>query len=216
VTFGSMAEALRISTVAENLTIVNNTLIGDQYGLRVSGSSANFSGNQVVNNIFCYTGTTGAAADGNGCLDLSGTNLSLTGTSQFGTYFNNADAADFTLKSGATGAIDTGTNAGYSYIGSAPDMGAYEYGATAWSAGANISPQALPPPRLWSVTAGAGSAALKWMPAPGSQYEVYRSDTQGYGYQKVTELNNDTLTYTNTGLTSGGPWKALCSRMRYR
>ncbi|MCU0772543.1 MAG: fibronectin type III domain-containing protein [Verrucomicrobia bacterium] len=200
VTFGSMYEALRVNIAGKNLTIAHNTLLADALSLNngYPDSGTNFTGNQIFNNIFR------APANSNG--NIPAAQISVTNIfSTTDPLFNDAGNNDYTLQAGSP-ARDTGAVSGYAYVGSAPDQGAYEYGATVWSAGAGITPQSIPAPTLWSATAGSGSATLTWLPAPGWRYVIYRSDTSGYGYQPIATNNSDTLTYTNTGLTSGGPF----------
>jgi hypothetical protein len=199
VTFGSMYQAVRVNNAGKNLKIRHNTLLADSVSLAndYANTGTNFTGNDIRNNIFRKP------VNDNGNIpasEISAKNLFSTTDPLFTDSANN----DLTLTS-ASPAINQGDDLGYTYSGAA-DHGAYEYGITAWQAGPNISAQALPAPRLWTATAGAGSAALKWMPAPGWRYSVWRSDTSGYGYEKLATIANDTITYSDTGLTSGGPY----------
>jgi hypothetical protein len=68
-------------------------------------------------------------------------NLS-TSTALNNNYFTDAANGDFTLTSNAVEAIDSGANvAPYNgLVKDAPDIGAYEYGKTKWTAGATTTP----------------------------------------------------------------------------
>ncbi|MFW6225091.1 MAG: InlB B-repeat-containing protein, partial [Bacteroidota bacterium] len=65
-----------------------------------------------------------------------------TGTAIENNYFTDAANGDFTLTSNAVEAIDSGANVSpyNGLVKDAPDIGAYEYGKTKWTAGATTTP----------------------------------------------------------------------------
>ena len=115
-----------------NELIYNNTLLGDSYSFRGSGSPPNATGTQIKNNIFRNTTNTY-----NGTNAVAVNNL----TSSTDPLFVNATDGNFQLQPGSP-AIDTGlvlppyTDG---YVGAAPDIGAFEYGAPPWTAGAYLT-----------------------------------------------------------------------------
>jgi len=128
--------AVRTNCPSNNNLIYNNTLIGSV--LTAASQTTDFSGNRFVNNI----------VTGNYKLDFV---YYQTWTNQSGGYtlsYNNilSDTApmlnsDYTLSS-ASSAIDRGVlidNINSNFVGNAPDIGAFEYGETAWTAGCDLS-----------------------------------------------------------------------------
>jgi hypothetical protein len=117
--------AMKMNLAAANNRIYNNTLIGSPNALMI-GSNAKMTGTVFYNNIF------------------SGNAYFATGATQNHNVFSAsaarfADPANFNYQlSPGSAAIDTGvvlspyTNG---YVGAAPDIGAYEYGAPTFQAG---------------------------------------------------------------------------------
>jgi hypothetical protein len=111
-----------------NNTIYNNTHEGIYIGLFGAGTDAVVKNNIVINNssqVFVAGGVTGVVQANNACktADSCGTTGKLT-IALLTTC--TVSTSDFTLKSGAT-CIDAGTAlTGFSYNGSAPDIGAFE------------------------------------------------------------------------------------------
>ena len=109
--------------------IYNNTLAGNKYSVASSGTRE-MSGSVFRNNIFTNRLQIGPGA-------IADHNVSMGADFRF----VNAGAGDFRLNAGSA-AIDKGvvlspyTNG---YAGSAPDAGAFEFGRTAWTAGAVLS-----------------------------------------------------------------------------
>ncbi len=117
-------DGMIINTVSTNNLIYNNTYVG---GIHGGGTDP---GVQIINNIF-----TGAIKIGTGATVKD----NLVGPTD--PKFVDASAGDYQLQVGSP-AIDTGaslppyTNG---YVGSAPDLGAFERGAPPWSAGASLT-----------------------------------------------------------------------------
>lgn len=115
-----------------NESIYNNTLLGDSYSLRGSGTPPNATGTQIENNIFRNSTNT-----------YNGTNATAVNNMASSTdpLFVDATDGNFQLQSNSP-AIDAGlvlppyTDG---YVGAAPDIGAFEYGATPWTAGAYLT-----------------------------------------------------------------------------
>ncbi len=63
------------------------------------------------------------------------------GTGEFSNYFTDYENADYTLLSGATKLINAGTTTPWDdETDGTPDVGAFEYGVTPWTAGYNTTP----------------------------------------------------------------------------
>ncbi|HWE96270.1 MAG TPA: right-handed parallel beta-helix repeat-containing protein [Tepidisphaeraceae bacterium] len=135
---------LKMNPPCWNDTIVNNTFIGVTYGLQSSGNEE-MTGSVLYNNIF-----SSGVMFGPGSVQ---TNNLFSWTDP---KFVSASTHNYQLLAGSP-AINTGrvlapyTNG---YTGAAPDIGAYEYGVTAFSAGAPPlpSPVVSSPPTVTATT----------------------------------------------------------------
>ena len=148
--------ALKVNPPSTGDLIYNNTLVGSQYSVASSGSQQ-MSGCVFANNIFTAQVQIGS--------DAAQTHNLYAPP---GPQFLNPSSGNFELQA-TSPAIDAGrvlvpyTNG---YVGSAPDLGAYEYGAAAFSAGSSVPPPAplgnmldapaQPPP---AQQTGSGSAS---------------------------------------------------------
>ena len=134
-----------LDNYSSNITVHHNLVYNAGYGV---GRNATTNGD-VYNNTFWnighYATFGGSLTDCDTYNNLSnkgtfigtstGTNITTT-TDQF----VNSAAGDYTLKSGSV-AINAGTvipGITDGYVPSAPDVGAFEYGATPWTAGASF------------------------------------------------------------------------------
>ena len=140
--------ALKLNYTSKGHKIYNNTLSGtdDSVG---SSSSSNMSGTVFKNNIF--TSTVKIAGNASESSNLY---------ADTDARFSDGDRGDFSLKSSSP-AVDRGvTLSPYTngYGGSAPDIGALEYGRGEFRAGANLSVRTpvVPPPVQGSDGPGAG------------------------------------------------------------
>jgi hypothetical protein len=116
-------DGMIINTVSTNNLIYNNTYAG---GIHGGGTDP---GVQIINNVF-----TRAIKIGTGATVKN----NLVGPTN--PLFVDAGGADFQLQA-ASPAVDTGeVISPYTdgYVGKAPDLGAYERGAPAWSAGSSL------------------------------------------------------------------------------
>jgi hypothetical protein len=118
-------DGMIINTVSTNNLVYKNTFAG---GIHGGGTDP---GVQIVDNIF-----TTAIKIGTGAAMVSHNLVAPTNP-----MFVNAAGGNYQLQAGSP-AIDMGvllppyTNG---YVGSAPDLGAYEYGAVPWSAGSSLT-----------------------------------------------------------------------------
>jgi len=120
--------ALTLNTPSLNNKVYNNTLVGQDSSVRASPAGGDMTGTELKNNIFT------SILDGVSSSVVQQNNL-YQGTDPL---FTNPGNNDYTLQSGSP-AIDAGqVISPYTdgYVGSAPDEGAYEYGAPQWYAGA--------------------------------------------------------------------------------
>jgi len=121
-------DSLKITFDSQNDRIFNNTLDATQVSLMTNGTR-NWIGTKIYNNIFTHTAKFGANA-------VVSNNLQSTSAPMF----VNKSAANYQLQS-VSPAINAGivvlpfTNG---YVGTDPDLGAYEYGAATFVAGANF------------------------------------------------------------------------------
>lgn len=122
--------ALKMNPPNTSNRIYNNTFAGNKYSVASSGTRE-MTGSIFRNNLFTNRLQIGPGA-------TSDHNLAME--SDF--RFSNAAAGDFRLLAGSA-AIDAGvvlspyTNG---FLGAAPDIGAYEYGRTPWTAGSTLAP----------------------------------------------------------------------------
>ncbi|MDB5300059.1 MAG: carbohydrate-binding cenc domain protein [Phycisphaerales bacterium] len=138
---------LKMNPPCWNDTILNNTFMGVTYGLQSSGNQE-MTGSVFFNNIFSSGVMFGPGA-------VQTNNL----FSNVDPLFVNPSTHTFQLQA-TSPAINKGrvlaryTNG---YLGSAPDIGAYEYGVTAFTAGA----PPLPPPVVSAPPPGATKRNLR-------------------------------------------------------
>ena len=122
---------IRLNTPSNFNLIYNNTTYGNgNIGYWGSDFSSDMYGDRIFNNIFTTAFTLpGTHIEGNNI--TSGTNL----------LFVNPAAYNFRLQASSpainAGAVIPGITNGYA--GTAPDIGAYEYGGTDWTAGHDFS-----------------------------------------------------------------------------
>lgn len=122
---------IRLNTPSNFNLIYNNTTYSNgNIGYWGSGFSSDMYGDRIFNNIFTTAFTLpGTHIEGNNI--TSGTNP----------MFVNPTANNFKLQAGSpainAGAVIPGITDGF--VGSAPDIGAYEYGGTDWRPGHNFS-----------------------------------------------------------------------------
>ncbi|MEK3785416.1 carbohydrate binding domain-containing protein [Paenibacillus sp. FSL K6-1230] len=123
--------AIRLNTPSNFNLIYNNTTYSNgNVGYWGSNFQSDLYGDRIFNNIF----TTAFTLPGT---HIEGNNI----TSETNPLFVNPTAYDFRLKS-ASPAIDAGAvipGITDDYVGAAPDIGAYEFGGTDWTAGHDFS-----------------------------------------------------------------------------
>lgn len=123
--------AIRLNTPSNFNLIYNNTTYSNgNVGYWGSNFQSDMYGDRIFNNIFTTAFTLPDT-------HTEGNNI----TSETNPLFVNPTAYDFRLKS-ASPAIDAGAiipGITDDYVGAAPDLGAYEFGGTDWTAGHNFS-----------------------------------------------------------------------------
>ena len=139
-----------------NYVVHHNVVTGADYGMKMLQSSRY---NKVVNNTFVNLSKGGIV--GNGTRDMTGTvirnnifgkshvNVSSKASQSNNLFTNNPGFASNFQLSGGSSAVNRGAQVSpytNGYAGSAPDIGAYEYGRSAFRAGANLSAPSNPAP----------------------------------------------------------------------
>ncbi len=208
------------NTLAYNNTIAVANTSGTLYGPFGFGNNSGVNNGTVIQNDILYV----FAPSGNGYQPIAsggftGATLSTTlqwdrvANSATDPHFNNAGTFDFTLKSGSP-AINTGAVVpSYARDGvsipafndptiGAPDMGAYEYGSTKWTAGyASTYPPAVP--TGLSATPGNAQVSLAWSaPLGAAGYNVKRG-TASTGPFTTIATGVTRTSYSDTGLANG-------------
>lgn len=193
-------KALTLNSPSTNNLIYNNTLVGSQEAIYTGWfGGPTWNGVQIRNNILQgnVTGTTGATFSNN--LN-AGTNP----------QFVNLAGGDLTLKS-TSPAINAGmilspyTNG---YVGSAPDIGAYEYGLPAFKTGAVINNPNLAAAAsnlTGTLLSGTGiQLKLNWQDNASNEtgYIIQRS-TDGSSFVQIGRVDANVVTYTDTLSTRG-------------
>jgi hypothetical protein len=174
--------ALKMNPTSRDNVIYNNTLAGVDYSVATS-KSGDMLGSVFRNNIFTKAAKIDPRATKQnnlnagtdpGFVDLAGGDLRLKSTSR---------------------AIDAGIALGIAtagYAGDAPDAGAYEYGKTPWTAGADLSSPVRPAPR---PTPSPTPAPTGGNPRAWTQAENFTSQSGGVRKGK-----------TIIGYLDGGDW----------
>jgi len=147
-----MSVGVYLDNSSSNYTVDHNLVTNQEsagvmtYGVFCNKPSSNTN---IDNNTVWGTTSNGIAAKTCTNVNISnnltsknvyGGNSRVTNISTTIDQFNNSRTGDYTLKS-TSSAIDAGTAIPYitdDYVGSAPDVGAFESGAAAWTAGANF------------------------------------------------------------------------------
>ena len=157
---------LYFNSDGRNNTVCNNTLYATVYGTACFQACGDGTGTVLANNIYCnrivMAGTKYASAHN---LDAN-----------VDPRFVDPAALDFRLQPGSPAkgagmAIHPYTDG---FVGSAPDIGAFQYGATPWTAGANAATnpyvRAVPatPTRLTATAAGP-TVTLAWQNGAGKE-----------------------------------------------
>ena len=182
------------------ILVYNNTLIPGVYAAASIGGTGNMTGTVLENNLFgarvyLYDGTKYTASN----------NLDVTAP-PVDPLFVDPSALNFQLQSRSR-AKDAGmvihpyTDG---FVGSAPDIGAFEYGATPWTAGARAATnpyvRAIPATPTHLTAKAAGSAVtLAWQSNAKNEttYLVERS-ADGVGFTPLLSLAAGTSSYTDS------------------
>jgi hypothetical protein len=137
--------ALKLNAPSWNNLVVNNTFVGTSYGLQ-SSNNVDMTGTRFFNNIFVNRVMIGAAATQTNNI-FQGTDPKFVSTST-----NNYQLQATSPAIGAGIVFSPYTDG---YLGSKPDIGAYEYGVPAFSSGAVPLPivSSVPPGAIGATTA---------------------------------------------------------------
>jgi hypothetical protein len=131
----NVEDALRLNLPSTDNLVINNTLLGSRYSVDAWGPKKDMTGTEIDNNL---------APDGFHNISYGASrNTNLVGQNP---KFQGPTKHNYMLQSSSP-AIDQGvTKSPYTdgYQGSAPDLGAYEYGSAAWLAGSDLSPKGFP------------------------------------------------------------------------
>lgn len=176
--------------------VYNNTL-GYGQSQELGGSNdATRTGTQIINNIF---------ASNQGSTYNSTATLSNNITPPTDPKFVNGTQHNYQLQSGSP-AIATGLNelpyTNDGHTGSAPDLGAYPYNVTPWTAGASSATSILPMPAITSYQAGNNQVTLSWTTVKSATGYKVSYGPSSLNYTNTVDVGNVTST-TITGLTGG-------------
>jgi hypothetical protein len=180
--------ALKANGSSLNEQIYNNTFDSTQYSLAAQGGYMNWTGSAVENNIFVQP--------------FFGSELGVTFASNIYNGTNANLNTDYTLQVGSP-AIDAGhwiapyTN---TYNGSAPDIGALEYGLTAFASGAAINWLPVAPVFKYSAPASPPPPPPPTVPVTGT---LATSVINGLSY---TAAQGVAPSFGALGYLDGGDW----------
>jgi uncharacterized delta-60 repeat protein len=183
--FNAASDAMRLNGPATGILVFNNTLIAGWRSIEAWPYSslpeyATMSGTEIRNNIFSSVVQT-----------FTGASLSNNITSNADPLYADPSALDFTLSPGSPG-LDAGmvlppyTDG---YVGTAPDIGAFESGVPRWTAGSShwIPPA---PSGLGAAPLADGNVLVSWTPPAASTLPLYleRADGGLYGSFKLRAI----------------------------
>lgn len=204
VSFNNSKFGIQINSPGTNHLVYNNTLIGNPTSIPPpydNSGSPTEAGTQVINTLADHA-------------------MSFLADS---THHHNGwyptVGANFVPQAGS-GAIDGGVVLSpYTdgYVGSAPDIGAYESGAAYWTAGASFAMPAFPTPGSTSAptaptalaaTLSGSNISLSWIASPSavSFYNLKRATLAGGPYTVIATVPVGTTYYTDVGVYSGGAY----------
>lgn len=150
----NVPNALNLNLPSLNNQILNNTLVGNSNAITSWGERGQgMSGTILKNNILINPAELASDV-------VQTNNLPPNTDPQFKDWGGN----DFQLKS-TSPAIDAGVpllQVTQGFVGKAPDLGAYEFGATPWRAGSTLATGILPTPVLFDANAHGKVVTLRW------------------------------------------------------
>ena len=199
VIWNGVSDGIRLNTNSLNNKVYNNTIVGgsvsiDSWG---PGTKKDMRGTEIINNIFRGNVRLNSNV---GQEPLFSNNL----TKDINPLFVNPAANQYNLQASSP-AVNSGlslapcTNC---FIGTAPDMGAYEYGAPLWKAGATSYETPPASPILYELVkpvGSNGSVSLRWgAVSKATGFKVHYGTTSGQ-YTQTIDVGNVT-SYTVTGL----------------
>jgi parallel beta-helix repeat protein len=205
-------------------TIDHNVIDNANEGIKVYLTGAvNFISNTILNSSFSFDISSYTAS---GLLEdnLSTAGMNLPFTNNALTIADNLQTNNPLLVSPLTGnyqlqsgspAINAGTVAApytNGYVGSAPDLGAYEYGATPWTAGASSAAATLSPPAPFTAgdigspsLTGSTSYSSGVFTVSGSGDDIWNSSDQ-FQFASTPVSGNQTLIARLTSQSDTNVW----------
>jgi hypothetical protein len=178
-------------------TICNNTLFATAYGTACFQANGNGTGTLLANNIYCQR------------INMAGTKYTSSHNleAKVAPLFVDPAGLNFQLQ-----ALSPAKDAGMvihpytdGFVGSAPDIGAFEYGATPWTAGAvaakNPYASAVPvTPTHLTATASGSSVTLAWRNNDGNATGGYvlEGGPDDLDFTPIVSLPAPTTSYTDS------------------
>jgi parallel beta-helix repeat protein len=192
--------AMTLNSPSNNNLVYNNTLVASSNSIYTGWfGGPDWSGTQIKNNIFTQ-----------GLSSASGATMSNNIDAGTNPQFVDPATGNFQLKSTSpainAGAVLSPYTDGY--VGSAPDIGAYEYGQTPWTAGATPSNPNIPPaPSNLTAALNAKQVTLTWQDNSSNEtgFVVERS-TDGQTFTTIATTAANATSYTDTPASLGQYW----------
>ena len=211
--------------LVEDVFVYHNTLWG--YKGNAIEECDYFAGGGVSNVVFRnnhaqqgpYKRACAGSLGGNLTIDHNRTDVPAS-------EFVNVANSDFRLNGNAstsknTGVVIPGINDAGSespYVGSAPDLGAYEYGGTNWTAGSTVTPPGFPdecsetqapaaPGSIQATASGYDRITLTWIDnaTTESGFRIERKSVGG-SYTQIGSTGSNTTGFVNSGLVSSSSY----------
>ena len=181
---------------SQNNIVCNNTLYATVYGTACFQACGDGTGTVLANNIYCNrTFIPGTKYTSSHNLD-----------EKVDPLFVDPTALDFQLQPGSR-AKDAGMMIHpytEGFVGSAPDIGAFEYGAKPWIAGANAATnpyvRAIPAmPTHLTATAAGSAVTLAWRASGGNETSyLLEGSADDLGFTPIVNLPAGAVSYTDS------------------
>ncbi len=186
------------SATAQNMRLFNNTAIQDNTDLPPVYSVGNHSPGSIIrNNLLSNT-----LPQAFPTATLSNNVIAQN------TFFTNPSLADYSLSASASAAINQGVSvAPFDDIisGPAPDVGAFELGQAAWTAGSSLIASQPAPGALSATQLDSKTVRLDWTDRSSDEthFIILRSPDNGRYWTEIGRAPAGTSTYTDTQIPGG-------------
>jgi autotransporter-associated beta strand protein len=184
------------TSLNQNMRVFNNTALADvstSSGLSTLGNTSTAS--EIRNNLFSGSIPTISGA-------VSSNNLVSSNP-----LYTNVPLHDFTLAAGATTAINQGVVTPFDdpISGAAPDIGSFERGQPAWSAGSSLLPLQPAPTGLIATQLDSSTVQLGWTDRSNDEthFMIMRSSDGGTSWNEIGRVPADAQTFTDTRIPAG-------------